>query len=223
MFNVYLSPSNQRSNTYAYGGTTEDVQCGKIAEACRVALERSGVRVKVGQYDTMENRCKESDAFKADAHVPIHTNAFNERVMGTRIFSYDTSGKGWQYANEVFKVLAPITPGMSENVKPAPHLYEVRTPKAPTVYVEVEFHDAAEGARWIIEHTTEIGEAIAEGLCNALGVKFVPTKPANVGEDVVSRAEYEELLQKYNTLQASADALRTRILNAVDIFDNGKQ
>ena len=28
---VYLSPSDQRRNTYAVGDTTEDVQCGRIA------------------------------------------------------------------------------------------------------------------------------------------------------------------------------------------------
>lgn len=219
---VYLSPSNQTANTYSYGNTTEAVQCGYIADACKRALERSGVQVKVGHYDTMENRCKASDAFGADVHVPIHTNAFNGEVMGTRIFSYDTKGKGWKYANAVFKVLAPLTPGKSENVKPAPQLYEVAHPKAPTVYIECEFHDNVAGAKWIIEHTVDIGEAIAKGLCNALGVKFVPVKSADTGEDVVSRAEYEELLEKYNTLQASADALRTRVLNAVETFEKGK-
>ena len=172
MAKVYLSPSNQTANTYAYGNTNEAVQCGRIASACKVALERSGVQVKVGQYDTMQNRCKASDAFGADIHCPIHTNAFNGSVMGTRIFSYDTKGKGWQYANKVFDVLAPLTPGKSENVKPYPELYEVKNPKAPAVYIEVEFHDSVEGVKWIVEHTTEIGEAIAEGLCNALGVTF---------------------------------------------------
>ena len=43
---VFLSPSNQYDNRYAYGDTTEGVQCGKIAEACKAALERSGVTVK---------------------------------------------------------------------------------------------------------------------------------------------------------------------------------
>lgn len=45
---VYLSPSDQRRNTYAVGSTTEDVQCGRIAAACKAALERSGVEVMVG-------------------------------------------------------------------------------------------------------------------------------------------------------------------------------
>ena len=221
MAKIYLSPSNQTANTYAYGNTTEDVQCGRIAEACRKALERSGVEVMVGQYDTMAKRCANSDAFKADIHVPIHTNAFDGKVMGTRIFSYDTKGKGWEYANKVFEVLAPLSPGTSENVKAAAHLYEVKTPKAPTVYVEAEFHDSVAGAKWIIEHTAEIGEAIAEGLCNALGVKFVPVK-ADDPDEVCTCAHCAELREKYNILEASVQALRSRILGAVETFDKGK-
>jgi N-acetylmuramoyl-L-alanine amidase len=188
MAKIYLSPSDQRSNFYAYGNTSEDVQCGKIAAACKAALERSGVEVMVGQYDTMANRCRASNAFGADIHCPIHTNAFDGKVMGTRIFAYDTKGKGWQYANKVFDVLAPVTPGKSENVKAAPQLYEVKTPAAPTVYIECEFHDSIAGASWIIENTELIGEKIAEGLCNALGVTFVGNV---VDGDYVPYAEYE--------------------------------
>ena len=216
MAKVYLSPSDQRANTYAYGDTTEAVQCGYIAEACKAALERSGVEVKLGHYMTMTDKCRESNEFKADIHCPIHTNAYNGVVMGTRIFSYDTKGKGWQYAQEVFKVLAPITPGTSENVKAAPQLFEVATPKAPTVYVECEFHDAPDGAKWIVEHTTEIGEAIAEGLCNALGVTFV-----KADTDYVPYAEYEDLKEKYNILNACADAFYQRVKEAVRIYEQG--
>ena len=36
---VYLSPSNQTDNSYAYGNTNEAIQCGKIAQACKNALE----------------------------------------------------------------------------------------------------------------------------------------------------------------------------------------
>lgn len=175
---VYLSPSNQTANTYAYGNTTEDVQCGKIAEACRIALVRSGVEVKVGQYDTMQNRCAASDAFGADLHVPIHTNACNGNVMGTRMFCFNATGKGMDACKAIFSELAPVTPGTSENIKVNASLYEVRVPCAPTAYIEVEFHDAVEGAKWIVENTTLIGETIAKGICKYLGVTFVAPKPA---------------------------------------------
>lgn len=60
MAKVYLSPSDQTKNRYAYGNTTEAIQCGKIAAACKAALERCGIEVMVGQYDTMANRCAAS-------------------------------------------------------------------------------------------------------------------------------------------------------------------
>lgn len=172
MAKVYLSPSDQTRNEYAYGNTTEAIQCGKIANACKVALERNGIQVMVGQYDTMTNRCNASDKFGADLHVPIHTNAFNGSVSGTRMFCYDTTGKGYKACKAIFNVLAPLTPGKSESITPNQKLFEVRTPNAPTAYIECEFHDVPSVAKWIVEHTTDIGEAIAHGICNYFGVAY---------------------------------------------------
>ena len=169
---VYLSPSDQRRNTYAVGDTTEAIQCGRIAEACKAALERSGVEVMVGQYDTMANRVAASNRFKADLHVPIHTNAFNGTVSGTRMFCYAEGGEGQKACQAIFNRLAPITPGTSENIRVDASLYEVRVPSAPTAYIECEFHDNATTAKWIVEHTVDIGEAIARGICDYFGVTY---------------------------------------------------
>lgn len=157
MAKVYLSPSNQTDNRYAYGNTTEAVQCGKIADACRIALERSGVTVKVGHMPSMQDKCKESNAFGADLHVPIHTNAFNGQVSGTRMFCFNSGGEGMKACKAIFNRLAPVTPGTSENIRVDASLYEVRVPSAPTAYVECEFHDNATTAKWIVEHTADIG------------------------------------------------------------------
>ena len=92
MYKVFLSPSNQYDNVYAYGNTTEGVQCGKIADACKIALERSGVDVMLMHDEDMQTKCAESNKFGADLHVPIHTNAFNGKVMGTRMFCYNSGG-----------------------------------------------------------------------------------------------------------------------------------
>lgn len=140
---VYLSPSDQRRNTYATGGTTEDVQCGKIAAACKAALERSGVEVMLGQYDTMADRVAASNKFGADLHVPIHTNAANGKATGTHIFCYDAdkTSAGYKACRAVLDVLGPLTPGAPDVVRAYPALYEVKHPAAPTVYIEVDFHD----------------------------------------------------------------------------------
>ena len=173
---VYISPSDQTENRYAWGNTNEHAQCQKIAEAEAAALRRSGVEVKLAAFGTtMAQRCAESDAWRADIHNCVHTNACNKQVMGTRMFCYAIPGKGYDACKAVFNELAPLSPGTSENIQVNP-IYEVRVPDAPSVYCECEFHDTAEGAKWIVEHTTEIGEAIAKGLCKYLGVAFVPAR-----------------------------------------------
>ena len=169
---VFLSPSNQYDNPYAYGDTTEGVQCGKIAEACREALERSGVTVKLMHDESMQEKCAASNAFGADLHVPIHTNAFNGTVSGTRMFYYAEGGEGQKACQAIFARLAPVTPGTSENIRADASLYEVRVPAAPTAYIECEFHDNPAASQWIVEHTGDIGEAIARGICDYFGVTY---------------------------------------------------
>ena len=169
---VYLSPSNQTENRYAYGSTNEAEQCGRIADACRIALERSGVTVKLGHMPSMQEKVRASDAFSAELHVPIHTNAFNGSVMGTRMFCYNGAGRGMAACKAIFARVAPLSPGTSENIQVNPKLYEVRVPKAPTAYIECEFHDNPAASQWIVENTGLIGEAIARGICDYLGVAF---------------------------------------------------
>lgn len=169
---VYLSPSDQTKNTYAYGNTNEAVQCGRIAEATKKALKRNGIQVKIGHMISMAEKCARSDAFDADLHVPIHTNAYNGSVSGTRMFCYNTTGEGYKACKAIFARLAKLTPGKSENIKVYDDLYEVRKPAAPTAYIEVDFHDVPSVAKWIIENTTAIGETIAQGICDYFGITF---------------------------------------------------
>ena len=184
---VFLSPSDQFSNKYAYGNTTEGVQCGKIANYCKAALERSSVDVMLMHDKSMSEKCAASNKFDADLHVPIHTNAFNGKVMGTRMFCYSAGGKGMAACKAIFSELAPISPGKSENIQVNADVYEVRVPAAPTAYIECEFHDTKAGAKWIVENTEKIGEAIAKGICKYLGVTFKAKpkpKPTNTGATI---------------------------------------
>ena len=172
MSKIYISPSDQDKNIYATGNTNEMVQCQKIGKALVKALERCGFKAKSNDTDEMEKRVAESNAWGADMHICIHTNAFNGYVKGTRIFSHDTSGEGYQASRQIMATLSPITPGESDNITPYPGLYEVRNANAPTVYIEVAFHDNKEEAAWIIAHTDDIAEAICKGVCNHYGVKY---------------------------------------------------
>lgn len=129
---VYISPSDQVENKYAWGNTNEHVQCQRIAEAEAAALRRCGVEVQLAKFGTsMAQRCAESNAFGADIHNCVHTNAFNGKVTGTRLFCFAVPGKGYDACRAVFGALAPLTPGTSENIQANSRLYEVRTRRLP--------------------------------------------------------------------------------------------
>ena len=176
-YKIYLSPSDQTANKYSYGSTNEAVQCRRIADALEKALKRCGFAVKNNKTDSMQARVRESNDWGADLHVPLHTNAYNGKVSGTRIFTYDNSGKGHKCAKKVFSFLAPVTPGASENISVDDELYEVKYTAAPCVYIESEFHDVAIVAKWIIEHVEDIAEAICKGICAYFDVKYVADEP----------------------------------------------
>lgn len=181
MKKIYVSPSNQTRNTYAAGNTTEAVQCCKIATALVVALKRCGFDAKTNVNNiSMSEKVKESNNFGADLHMPIHTNAFNGKVKGTRMFVSSLSSSAYKVCQEIAKTLNPITPGESDAIREYPELYEIRNTKAPCAYLEVAFHDNVEEAKWIINNIANIAEAICKGLCNYYGVKYVA-----VGENII--------------------------------------
>lgn len=176
MKKIYVSPSDQIGNTYAYGNTNEAEVCREIAKKLCVALERCGFETKTDYADgknAMYDRCRQSDAWGADLHIPIHTNAFNRQVTGTRIMSYNLTGEGYKASKCVFDALAPVTPGTSENISAHPELYEISVPKATTVYVEADFHDVPKVAKWLIENTEAVAEAICKGVCQYYGQAYV--------------------------------------------------
>ena len=93
---IFVSPSDQYSNKYAYGNTTEGEQCKKIAQTLVEALLRNKFETKMMQGPDMATVVKASNAWAADLHVCVHTNAYNGTVSGTRIYAYDKAKSGYQ-------------------------------------------------------------------------------------------------------------------------------
>ena len=170
---IFLSPSNQDGNRYAFGDTNEAAVCRKIADSCKAFLEEKGFSVKLMQNETMETRVAAANNWGADFYIPIHTNAFNGEVSGTRMFYYTEGGKGHDLCKAIFNRLAPLTPGTSENIKRGT-FYELKYPKAYSCYIEVDFHDVPDTAKWLAENTDIIGRTIAMGVCDYAGVKVEP-------------------------------------------------
>ena len=227
---VFISPSDQVKNTYAGGGTTEAIQCGKIGIATKAALERCGFEVMLMQYATMAEKCAASDAFGAELHMPIHSNGFDGKVSGTRIFYHSDGGEGHKAAKEMLAELGPVTPGAPDMVQAYPALYEVRVPKAPTAYIEADFHDVEAVADWIVDHTQDIAEAICKGVCDYFGVEYIAEEEQK--EAPIRMLEFEELLRLHEKALEDNDAgawseearqwaIREGIVNGIGSLEDG--
>lgn len=159
---IFISPSNQDGNAYAAGSTNEYLQCKAIGLLTEEALKRCGFETMLECEPTMQVRVAHSDAWGADMHLAIHTNAAASAVGGTQVYY----GQDKAAAAAVFNALAPLTPGNTAEVyRQNTSLYEVNKPKAISVYVEAEFHHVASQAQWIIDHKKDIAEAICKGIC----------------------------------------------------------
>lgn len=170
---IYLSPSAQPHNAYAVGNTTEQVQCNRIATAAKKALERNGYTVKKApEGQSYVKNVAESNAWGADIHMPIHTNAGGNH-KGTLGLCYKGCVNN-KYMQAVYKTVAECTPWSDLGIGVRNDLYEINQTKMMCVYIECAFHDKADSAKWIIDNVEKLGEAIAKGFCAADGKKYIP-------------------------------------------------
>ena len=201
---IYLSPSNQYDNRYAYGNTTEMEQCNRFAECAEKALKRCGFEVKRAKKgQAMTTSVTESNTWQADLHIPIHTNAGGGN--GTVVFVYKKTAEAQPIYNEV----QAVTPGTIDyGVREYPDLYELNATNAIGVYIEVDFHDNKSIAKWLIESAKKVGESIAKGVCKAYGVKyFVADNNTPQKINKIYRVQVGAFKSKSNA-QAYADKLK---------------
>lgn len=168
---VYLSPSAQSANKYAYGNVTEQTVCNGIANAAKVALERNGFEVKKApEGQPFRTNVAESNSWGSDVHIPIHTNAGGGD--GTVVFAHKSSLND-KYIKAVYEAVSTLSIGKDDGIRAHTGLYEINNTKCVCVYVECEFHDNSALAKWIIDHVKELGESIAKGMCDAEGKNFI--------------------------------------------------
>ncbi|MBQ0110875.1 MAG: N-acetylmuramoyl-L-alanine amidase [Oscillospiraceae bacterium] len=179
-FKVYLSPSNQPLNTYNGVATNERDNCREIAKLLKTELERCGITVKLGLNGS--KNISESNAFKPNLHIPIHTNAYNKKARGTSVMVYSTAAGNLKYATPIFNALKGIVlkQDSGRGISSRPDLAELNGTTAVAVYVEVDFHDVPEVAKWLTTQRKLIAQTIAKGICQGAGIKYVAEKPAEL-------------------------------------------
>lgn len=174
MFKVYISPSEQENNKYAFGQYTEEEVCHRIGTLVQLALRRCGIESKKAPYGQhMEQNIAESNAYKPDIHLCIHTNAATGAACGCVVFVAKLDDAHMKYAQPVYNTLHDVVGGTDYGVRAA-GFAEIKQTTAKCVYCECEFHDNPARAEWIVNHMGEIAEAITKGICEGAGIAYIP-------------------------------------------------
>ncbi len=174
---IFLSPSTQEFNPYIDGGN-EEYYMNLIADAMEPYLIASGINfVRNDPEKTVSGSIAQSNAGSYQFHLAIHSNASPAESAGqnrgTLIFFYPDSAKSKRAAEifaENFKKIYP-EPQLVRTV-PTTTLAEIVRTAAPTILIEVAYHDNRQDARWIRENIGIIAENLSMSTAEFLGVPF---------------------------------------------------
>lgn len=216
---IYISPSSQEHNKGIGSFGTEEGEMNKIADVLIPLLVNDGrFEVKRNTPDMDVNQMAQaSNQFKADLHIPIHSNAGGG--AGTEVYAYGPNTRSERLAQALYKQVAPLSPGADRGVKYRRSLVEVGDcVSATSALIELGFHDNVLDATWIMESTAAIAKAIYQGICDfysydyrTLGV-CIPAAVPIIDRDIylsvrVLQSKSDELLAQITAMGYACNAL----------------
>lgn len=188
---IYLSPSLQEWNPYVIGGTEEGYM-NLVADAMEPYLRSTGIAfTRNDSQQTLSQVIAESNSSYYDLHLALHSNAAgagNEgQIRGTDVYYYTPSTEGRRAAGFIVDTMKEIYP-LPDRVRAVPttSLAEVRRTNAPSVLVEIAYHDNVEDATWIRDNINGIGRALVQALALYFSIPFVEATPPRTGTVVTN-------------------------------------
>jgi len=175
---IFLSPSTQESNIYVNGGSEEEWM-NRLADAMIPYLDASGIRYVRNTPDmTAVSSIRASNAGTYDLHLALHSNASApSNYGGTRgiiVFYYPGSSNGRRAAELMADNLKSIYPLPNRvRAEATTSIGEVRQPRAPSVFIELGYHDNEDDAAWIKNNLNQIARTIVLALTEYFGIPFL--------------------------------------------------
>jgi|GEM_PF-7071721 len=182
MTKVFLSPSDQDNNAVDGGGTEQQYAQARCSRAADV-LRAHGIDVKVSETGIGDDSngyvqsVTESNAWGPDLHVADHTNATGNPTVkrsGVQAYIWPGDPASRRLGEAINARMDPIVPG-GASIQDGSQLYEVNGTTATAVLMESGYHDNPDDARVIRDQTQAMGEAIAYGILDYLGVTLGST------------------------------------------------
>ena len=174
---IYLSPSTQENNYFVNGGTEEQYM-NLLADKMVPYLDASGIRyVRNTPNMTAVSSIAASNAGNYDLHLALHSNAAPEGKYGTArgsiVFYYPGSVQGQKAAQIIADGLKAIYPNPNRvRAEGTTAIGEVRRVRAPSVFLELAFHDNVEDANWIKNNLDLIARNLVLSLTEYFDIPF---------------------------------------------------
>lgn len=187
---IYLSPSTQEGNYYVIGGS-EEQWMNRLADAMIPYLTASGIQyVRNTPEMTAASSIRASNSGNYDLHLALHSNAAPEGQYGSArgiiVYYYPGSSAGRRAAEIVadnFKAIYPLPNNVRAEGTTA--IGEVRRVRAPSVFLEIGYHDNRDDAIWITSNLDLIARNIVLSLTEYFGLPFLePQMPKSAIVDV---------------------------------------
>jgi len=174
---IYLSPSTQEYNPYVNTGT-EEYWMNRLADAMEPILDASGIRYDRNTPDmTAASSIAASNAGSYDLHLALHSNAAGQSGPGSQrgILAFYYPGSYWgmraaQILADGLKAIYPL-PNLVR-AEPSTSIGEVRRTRAPSVLIELGFHDNPQDAAWIVSNIPAMAENLVLSLTEYFGIPF---------------------------------------------------
>lgn len=187
---IYLSPSTQENNLYVTGGTEEEWM-NRLADAMEPYLTAAGIRFSRNTPEmTAVSSIRASNAGNYDLHLALHSNAAPEgkygQVRGILVFYYPGSVEGQKAADLIANGLKTIYPLPNlVRAQSTTSIGEVRRVRAPSVFLELGYHDNPDDAAWVTGNLDAIARNIVLSLTEYFGLPFLePQAPRPAVVDV---------------------------------------
>ncbi len=187
---IYLSPSTQENNLYVNGGTEEEWM-NRLADAMVPYLVSSGIQyTRNTPQMTAASSIRASNEGRYDLHLALHSNAAPEgrygEFRGIVVYYYPGSMEGKRAAEIVADNLKAIYPLPNlVRAQATTAIGEVRRVRAPSVFIELGYHDNADDATWIKNNIDAAARNIVLSLTEYFAIPFLtPVPPRNAVVDV---------------------------------------